>query len=203
LASTAPVILALRTVRDLDRINAPSALARPRREAPWARVESTTEAEGAWSIEGTAADGSAVFLFAAEKFVAAAPVSGGRFRFEGVRSQGLSGQAIPLSSSASVLPAPEPVPAAAASALAVPEASRPDPQPPAPESPALAAPLRPRPPSGAPGSTGLFPGAPDLTRGPSDRREILVSFDGGSSDHGATDILDALSSGIRTHFLDG
>ena len=46
---------------------------------------------------------------------------------------------------------------------------------------------------------------PDLTRGPSDRREILVSFDGGSSDRGASEILDALSGrGIRTTvFLTG
>jgi peptidoglycan/xylan/chitin deacetylase (PgdA/CDA1 family) len=47
--------------------------------------------------------------------------------------------------------------------------------------------------------------APDLTRGPSDRREVLVSFDGGSSDRGAAQILDALSRrGIRTTvFLTG
>ncbi len=47
--------------------------------------------------------------------------------------------------------------------------------------------------------------APDLTRGPSDRAEVLVSFDGGSSDAGASTILDALSArGIRTTiFLTG
>ena len=91
--ASAPVILALRTVRDLDRMNAPSALARPRREAPWARVESTSGSAGAWRIEGTASEGTAVFLFANEKFVAAAPVSAGRFRFEGVREAGaLSGR---------------------------------------------------------------------------------------------------------------
>jgi peptidoglycan/xylan/chitin deacetylase (PgdA/CDA1 family) len=32
-----------------------------------------------------------------------------------------------------------------------------------------------------------------MTRGPSDRREVLVSFDAGSSDRGATEILDALA----------
>ena len=47
--------------------------------------------------------------------------------------------------------------------------------------------------------------APDLTRGPSDRAEVLVSFDAGSSDAGASAILDALSArGIRTTiFLTG
>ncbi len=38
-----------------------------------------------------------------------------------------------------------------------------------------------------------------MTRGPSDRREVLVSFDAGSSDRGAIEILDALARrGIRT-----
>jgi peptidoglycan/xylan/chitin deacetylase (PgdA/CDA1 family) len=46
---------------------------------------------------------------------------------------------------------------------------------------------------------------PDLTRGPTDRPQVLVSFDGGSSDRGAAQILDALASrGIRTTvFLTG
>jgi peptidoglycan/xylan/chitin deacetylase (PgdA/CDA1 family) len=45
----------------------------------------------------------------------------------------------------------------------------------------------------------------DLTRGPADRPDILVSFDAGSSDRGAAAILDALSArGIRTTiFLTG
>jgi len=44
-----------------------------------------------------------------------------------------------------------------------------------------------------------------MTRGPADRREIVVSFDGGSSDYGAAEILDALAArGIRTTiFLTG
>jgi peptidoglycan/xylan/chitin deacetylase (PgdA/CDA1 family) len=38
-----------------------------------------------------------------------------------------------------------------------------------------------------------------MTRGPSDRRDVLVSFDAGSSDRGAAEILDALAKrGIRT-----
>jgi peptidoglycan/xylan/chitin deacetylase (PgdA/CDA1 family) len=46
---------------------------------------------------------------------------------------------------------------------------------------------------------------PDLTRGPTDRREIVVSLDAGSSDRGAAEILDALSRRkIRTTiFLTG
>jgi peptidoglycan/xylan/chitin deacetylase (PgdA/CDA1 family) len=46
---------------------------------------------------------------------------------------------------------------------------------------------------------------PDLTRGPQDRPELLVSFDAGSSDRGARQILDALKErGIRTTiFLTG
>ena len=61
----------------------------------------------------------------------------------------------------------------------------------------------PAPPPAPAAAAGATP--PDLTRGPSDRREILVSFDGGSSDRGASEILDALSGrGIRTTvFLTG
>jgi peptidoglycan/xylan/chitin deacetylase (PgdA/CDA1 family) len=218
LASTAPVILALRTVRDLDRINVPSNLARARRETPWARVDTTLQAAGGWRIEGTASDGSAVFLFAAERFVAAAPVTGGRFRFEGVREPGpYRVGAMPLSLSAAALPPAAPAPAPPVA----------PPVPPAPFEPkhADARPLAPPAPAQVPSSpVGAVaasiprvlppaplsnlppgPGAPDLTRGPADRREILVSFDAGSSDHGAAEILDALSArGIRTTiFLTG
>ena len=54
-----------------------------------------------------------------------------------------------------------------------------------------------------PPPTGLLP--VDLTRGPADRPDVLVSFDAGSSDRGATAILDALSArNIRTTiFLTG
>jgi peptidoglycan/xylan/chitin deacetylase (PgdA/CDA1 family) len=203
LASTAPVILALRTVRDLDRINAPSAPARPRREAPWARVESTAETAGGWRIEGSAAEGSAVFLFAAEKFIAAAPVSAGRFRFEGIRESGpYRVGAIPLSTSPA--PLPEPPDPVSAAALA-PEPSPPLARPAALVAPPLSAPLRQARAAAAPAPAGPVSGAPDLTRGPSDRREIVVSFDAGSSDNGAIEILDALAArGIRTTiFLTG
>ncbi len=243
LASTAPVILALRTVRDLDRMNAPSGLARARRETPWARVETTIETSDGWRIEGIASEGSAVFLFAAEKFVAAAPVTAGRFHFESVREPGpFRVGAMPLSLTAAALPPVPAAPPAPAAAIAsasirpalVPEARRAEadarrvPAPPAPPAtvPAASAStgaqssagLRTLPPAPAPSVSGLglgrpaspagpLPGsgAPDLTRGPSDRREILVSFDAGSSDHGATEILDALSArGIRTTiFLTG
>jgi peptidoglycan/xylan/chitin deacetylase (PgdA/CDA1 family) len=49
------------------------------------------------------------------------------------------------------------------------------------------------------------PSPVDLTRGPVDRPDVLVSFDAGSSDRGATAILDAMSArGIRTTvFLTG
>jgi peptidoglycan/xylan/chitin deacetylase (PgdA/CDA1 family) len=210
LASCAPVIFALRTVRDLDRINAPSALARARREAPWARVETTAESAAGWRIEGAASDGSAVFLFAADKFVAAAPVSGGRFRFEGIREPGpYRVGAMPLSLTAAAMP-----PAAPA---APPEPKHADVRPLLPPAPP-SAPANPVSPAAAvaasiprvlPPSPPLHvqpgPGAPDLTRGPSDRREIVVSFDAGSSDHGAKEILDALAArGIRTTiFLTG
>ena len=225
LASTAPVILALRTVRDLDRINAPSGLARPRRETPWARVDNTAQIAGGWRIEGAGSDGSAVFLFASDKFVAAAPVTGGRFRFEGIREQGpyrvgamplsLSAAALPPVPAAPSMPAPPAAKSAESSPLAPPPTpigAAPAPAPAVPPAAAIAASiprvLLPAPPANAPGlsaSAPLGPGAPDLTRGPADRREILVSFDAGSSDHGALAILDALSArGIRTTiFLTG
>jgi peptidoglycan/xylan/chitin deacetylase (PgdA/CDA1 family) len=226
LASTAPVILALRTVRDLDRINAPSGLARPRRETPWARIDATAQASGGSRIEGAASEGSAVFLFAADKFVAAAPVTGGRFRFEGVREPGpYRVGAMPLTLTAAALPPAAAIPPAAAPppppALAEPPSAplgsvsapaRAAPAPAVPPAAVVAASiprvLPPAPPANAPGlsaSTALGPGAPDLTRGPADRREILVSFDAGSSDNGALEILDALSArGIHTTiFLTG
>jgi peptidoglycan/xylan/chitin deacetylase (PgdA/CDA1 family) len=215
LACSAPVILALRTVRDLDRINAPSALARARRETPWARVDTTSESAGVWRIEGSASEGAAVFLFADEKFVAAAPVSEGRFRFEGVREPGpYRVGAMPLSVTSAALapapappavPVPPPVLAPAQALLEAPRAER-APRPLAPAPTAIAAVPEAPPPVAAPRSPAfLGPAAPDLTRGPADRREILVSFDAGSSDNGAVQILDVLSArGIRTTiFLTG
>jgi peptidoglycan/xylan/chitin deacetylase (PgdA/CDA1 family) len=200
LAASAPVILALRTVRDLDRINVPSAFARPRRETPWARLDSAVETPNGFAIDGSAAEASAVFLFAADRFIAAAPVKGGRFHFEGVREAGpFRVGALALSTAIAAPPAPAtPPPAAAAAAPPTPAAPTALPQP-----AIAAAPPRVRAPAPPAMPAGLS--APDLTRGPADRREILISFDAGSSDNGAEAILSALSArGIRTTiFLTG
>lgn len=183
LAAAAPVVLALRTVRALDGLNAPSPLARPRREAPTARLETVVAAGTGLRLEGTASEGTAVFLFAGSRLLGAAPVENGRFRFDGIREKGpFRVGAMPLSSPLAYAPTPVPAPVAAA---------------PTPAPPILAAappPLGPRGPS-----------PPDLTRGPDDRPDILVSFDAGSSDRGAAEILDAMSArGIRTTiFLTG
>jgi len=202
LAAAAPVILALKTVKELDRLNASTPLARPRRETPSARLDSIVETPGGAVLEGTASEASAVFLFAAGRFVGSVPSSKGRFRFEGVREAGpYRVGAMSLSGEAPIVAAEVPVPA---SKLPAPSAPAPAPAPIAPPMPkivsrqsATASAPAPLPPSGTV--------VPDLTRGPSDRREVLVSFDGGSSDRGAGAILEALARrGIRTTiFLTG
>lgn len=70
-----------------------------------------------------------------------------------------------------------------------------------PEAPAVAPSPRPASPPVAPPDLSF----PDMTIGPRDRREIVVSFDAGSTDRGAVQILDALRErGIRTTiFLTG
>jgi peptidoglycan/xylan/chitin deacetylase (PgdA/CDA1 family) len=193
LAAAAPVVLALRTVRELDGLNASSPLARPRREAPTARLDSIEETASGLRLEGTSTSGAAVFLFSGSRFVGAAPVENGRFVFDGIRDRGpFRVGAMPLSSPiayAPPVPAPPPL-APAARALPTPRAEAVVSIPAAPPAPAI----RPVPAS-----------VPDLTRGPSDRPDIVVSFDGGSSDRGASAILDALAArGIRTTiFLSG
>jgi peptidoglycan/xylan/chitin deacetylase (PgdA/CDA1 family) len=198
LAASAPVILALRTVRELDSLSAPAAIAAPRRPAPAARLESVLETPAGSRLEGTASEGCAVFLFAGGRFVASVPATGGRFQFESVREPGpYRVGAMSLSAEAAYAPTPASEPARqptaapgapAASLAPTVLAARPTPAP----APLAALPVHPPPsPRGA--------AAPDLTRGPSDRREVLVSFDAGSSDRGATEILDALARrGIRT-----
>jgi peptidoglycan/xylan/chitin deacetylase (PgdA/CDA1 family) len=178
LAAAAPVILALRTVRDLDRINSPSAFARVRREAPTARLESAAANAAGFGLEGTGSEGTAVFLFSGDRFLGTAPVVNGRFRFDNVQEKGpFRVGAMPLSSALAYAPpatTPEPV------------AARPTP------APARVAEL-PQP------ALSLGPGVPNLTRGPVDRPDVLASFDAGSSNRGAIEILDALSArGIRT-----
>ncbi len=216
LAAAAPVVLALRTVRELDGLNAPSPLARPRREAPTARLETIVAVGSGFRLEGTASDGTAVFLFAGPRLLGSAPVENGRFRFDGIREKGpFRVGAMPLSSPLAYAPPSTPVPVAAVptppppgpvaaplaiAAAAVPAPARPTPvRAPAPAPPAVRAAAP------APALVPRGPSPPDLTRGPDDRADILVSFDAGSSDRGATQILDALSArGIRTTiFLTG
>jgi peptidoglycan/xylan/chitin deacetylase (PgdA/CDA1 family) len=199
LAASAPVILALRTVRDLDRINSPSAFARARREAPSARLESVVANAPGFRLEGTGSEGTAVFLFSGDRFLATAPIVSGRFRFDNVQEKGpFRVGAMPLSSAlAYAPPAPTPAPVAA---LPVPDRGVPRAAPSS--SPAAAARSTPAPARAAelpPPAFPRGPGVPDLTRGPVDRPDVLASFDAGSSDRGAIEILDALSArGIRT-----
>jgi peptidoglycan/xylan/chitin deacetylase (PgdA/CDA1 family) len=205
LAAATPVVLALRTVRELDGLNTASALARPRREAPTAKLDTIEETAAGLRLEGSSSSGVAVFLFSGTRFLGAAPVENGRFVFEGVHEHGpFRVGAMPLSSPIAYAPPPAPAPAPA-----VPVAVRPAPAArliPTPRSvpvaPAVVS-IPPAPP--APAIRPMEGSTPDLTRGPSDRPDIVVSFDGGSSDRGASAILDALASrGIRTTiFLSG
>ena len=197
LAAATPVVLALRTVRELDGLNTSSPLARPRREAPTARLDSIEETGSGLRLEGTSTSGVAVFLFSGSQFLGAAPVENGRFVFEGIRDRGpFRVGAMPLSSAIAYgPPAPPPPLAPAARALPTP---RPEAAAPAPAVVSI--------PSAPPAAVRPVPASvPDLTRGPSDRPDIVVSFDGGSSDRGAAAILDALAArGIRTTiFLSG
>jgi peptidoglycan/xylan/chitin deacetylase (PgdA/CDA1 family) len=209
LAAAAPVLLAFRTVRELDGLNTPSPLARPRREAPTARLETVAAVETGLRLEGTASEATAVFLFADQRLLGAAPVENGRFRFDGIREKGpFRVGAMPLSSPLAYAPTPVSAPIAVAPTAAPAQpagsagAAVKAPSRPTPSLALLAPPLRAAaPPPLAPRG----PAPPDLTRGPDDRPDILVSFDAGSSDRGATEILDALSArAIRTTiFLTG
>ena len=195
LACFAPAVLALKTVAELDRLSAPQPFSVPRRP-PLVRVDRvTTSADGA-RIEGTAPAGAAVFLFAGSQFAGTALASGGRFRFDAVRASG------PYR--VGTLP------------LAAPESAPFDAIPGSPDSTAASQDVSKI--SADSGSRSRFqaqaqaqarlergPSVPDLSRGPTDRREILVSFDAGSSDRGAREILDALRArGVHTTiFLTG
>jgi peptidoglycan/xylan/chitin deacetylase (PgdA/CDA1 family) len=193
LAAAAPVVLALRTVRELDGLNISSPLARPRRDAPTARLDTVIETPAGLRLTGSSASGAAVFLFSGSRFVAAAPVEDGHFQFDGVKERGpFRVGAMPLSAPLAYAP-PAPAPSPAAALRPPSAAARPTP------APVLAA----APPPAPPAARGAI--APDLTRGPDDRPDILVSFDAGSSDRGATAILDALAArGIHTTiFLTG
>jgi peptidoglycan/xylan/chitin deacetylase (PgdA/CDA1 family) len=187
LAAGAPMLLALRTVATLDRLDHLPLATPPRPAIAPARIDAVTETAQGARLEGSAPEGAAVFLFAAGRFVSATSVSEGRFRFEGVREKGpYRVGAIPLSAE-TLAPATA---AAAPSAAAAPEA---------PPAPAAFSPVP------APSARARGPAPPDMTRGPADRPDILVSFDAGSSERGAALILDALATrGIRTTiFLTG
>ena len=173
LIAAAPVVLAMRAVGELDRLNDPSRFGVPRRGTS-ARIETVRQTPSGAVIEGPGPAGAAVFLFAGGRFVGTTPVENDRFRFEGVRVEGpYRVGAIVLSQEAASAPS------AQASVAA------PSPRPPVPLS--------------------SSPSFPDMTIGPRDRREVLVSFDAGSTDRGAAQILDALRErGIKTTvFLTG
>ncbi len=204
LACSAPAVLAVRTVAELDRLNAPSRFS-PARRPPLARVERVTaEADGA-RIEGTAPSGAAVFLFCGGQFTATTVAGDGRFRFERVQAPG------PYRVGALPLAAPSAEEGSPGSPAAPPALALPGSALPAPARAALetdrAMPARDRAMSSGPSARAAerLPSVPDLSRGPRDRREVLVSFDAGSSDRGSREILDALRShGIRTTiFLTG
>ena len=115
MAASAPVILALRTVRELDSLSTPSPASSPRRPAPAARLDTVQDGPSGTRLEGTASEGSAVFLFAGGRFVASVPSEGGRFRFEEIREKGpYRVGAMSLSAEAAYAPtpaAPAPAPA--------------------------------------------------------------------------------------------
>ena len=195
----APMLLALRTVGELDRLSFETPSPPPLRRVPAARIESVTAGALGTRIEGSASPGGAVFLFGSGGYVASVPVENGRFRFDGVAQGGPYRIGIlPLSPETAASPPP-------------PAAERP----PAPETSSAidrrpvsrlsAASPRGDSPHGTESLVAPEPLIPDLTRGPEDRPDLVVSFDAGSSDRGARQILDALSArAIRTTiFLTG
>ncbi len=184
-AAATPTLFALRAVSTLERLD-PAARTPASLRAPLssARIDSVMETPAGKVIEGSGPQSSAVFLFSAGQFLAAAPVEFGRFRFEGVRVNGPYRVGVMPLSSGAVAEEPAPLPR---------------------EEAVSGEGDLPRDPGEVLG-TGvprLF--APNLTRGPRDRREVLVSFDAGSSNRGAAQILDTLASrGVRTTvFLTG
>ncbi len=213
LGVAAPMLLALKTVGELDRLAVEAPAPAPWRRPPAARIESVSEGPAGARIEGTASPGGAVFLFGAEGYLASAPVAQGRFHFEGVREKGpYRVGVLPLSAEA-VASTAAPAPAAAEPAPVADSRPEPSPGPAAPPQPLLISPSpvsrlpSPVPPSSSPPSRVPSAGlsVPDLTRGPADRPELVVSFDAGASARGARQILDALRArGIRTTvFLTG
>jgi peptidoglycan/xylan/chitin deacetylase (PgdA/CDA1 family) len=187
LAAGAPTLASLKAVSELDRLNTPGASA-TRPHAPTARVETIASGPAGSRIEGRAAPGTAVFLFAGGQFVGATFSEHGHFRFDGIQAAGpyRVGALFLSSENPLALPGPAdvgaPLPSRGFEARP-PEAAQP------PQAPQM--------------ESGFA--VPDFTRGPVDRKEIVVSFDAGSSDRGAREILNALRErGIRTTiFLTG
>jgi peptidoglycan/xylan/chitin deacetylase (PgdA/CDA1 family) len=204
LACSAPGVLALRTVRELDRLNTPAPFT-PIRRGPSARIERVEAGTEGTRIDGTAPAGAAVFLFAGGQFAGTAIATDGAFRFEGVRSPGpylvgtlpLAAPAVPAASEPASAAA-SPAPTASTDSTASTASTAAPAVPPAPRAPATTA---------ATDTARPLDGVrvPDLSRGPRDRREVLLSFDAGSSDRGAREILAALrDKGIQTTiFLTG
>lgn len=218
LGAAAPVLLALRTVGELDRLSrqAPP----PPLRRPTAHIESVTPGTGGALIEGSASPAGAVFLFGSGGLVASTPVRDGRFRFDAVRDPGpyrvglmpLSSESMPGAAEAAptrvaaappATPASTEVPARVETPVAVaalPPRPVPTPRPAAAPTPSVSEAPR------APAVSGpSFAAFPDMTRGPQDRPELVVSFDAGSSSRGARQILSALAErGIHTTiFLTG
>lgn len=179
-ALAAPGMLAVRAVVELERLG--DAFPGPplARRGPAARIDSVVSVGEGFRVEGAAPEGTAVFLFAGARFLSAVPAAAGRFRFDNVRERGpYRVGAMLLAGTATGQP-----PALSSSTDAV-------------SASAAAAPV-------AAARNGLS-FVPDFTRGRTDRRELLISFDAGSSDRGALDILEALRQrAIRTTiFLTG
>ncbi|HTO88093.1 MAG TPA: polysaccharide deacetylase family protein [Thermoanaerobaculia bacterium] len=192
LAVIAPMLLALKTVGELDRLSTAAFSPVPVRRPPAARIETVTEGPEGARIEGVASPGGAVFLFGSAGFVASTPVADGRFRFEKIRQMGpYRVGVLPLSSEVGSTIGSSP-----------PERAAEEPEPVT--RGVSGAPARP-PAAASHSAAGERPSIPDLTRGPRDRPELVLSFDAGSSDRGARQILDALRArGIQTTvFLTG
>lgn len=186
-ACCAPTVFALRAVSELDRLNRPSPFS-PVSRATFVRIERVVPGPTGARIEGRAPSGGAVFLFAGGRFIATAYVEQGEFHFDDVRADG------PYRVGSLALASAPPAEAASAAPAAVRETTA---LPPVARIPAPASEVR--------LSVDRRIAVPDLSRGPRDRREVLVSFDAGSSSRGAAEILDALRARrIRTTiFLTG
>ncbi len=199
LGVAAPMVLALRTVGELDRLSLQASPPPPLRRMAAARIESVTATASGARIEGSASPGGAVFLFGSTGYVASVPVENGRFRFDGVGQDGPFRVGIlPLSPETPASPPTPPAgkPPATETSAAIERRPAPPPSAPSPRSDS---------PRGADAFLSPEPLIPDLTRGPEDRPDLVVSFDAGSSDRGARQILDALRArAIRTTvFLTG